>query len=289
MPEKIKYNTSPARPIDGPSTMHHQLCTADARARRQALIKVYPITYSKAQLDAVPEVERIFYLMAGQLTNDLNWLSNLLMFSINPVDGPPVRAHVNRSLTMFLMRLLAGRLHEGWRMTRGKPFREIYRKYESELAIDTKQNLRVLKTYFGRADCTVEKIRNKMGFHSDVELFKEGYRAFTSDEIFTDYLAEARGHCYYGAADMVNVFAMTKILPKVDWQAAYRQIADDIMRVSQQLTDVVLDLMKVFTARYIGASLTPTDLERNKVVIENAPFADEVNIPFFSKPPRNYG
>ena len=44
---------------------------------------------------------------------------------------------------------------------------------------------------------------------------------------------------------MVNVFAMTKILPKVDWQAAYRQIADDIMRVSQQLTDVVLDLMKV--------------------------------------------
>jgi len=96
VPEKIKYNTSPARPIDGPSTMHHQLCTADARARRQAVIKVYPITDSKAQLDAVPEDERIFYLMAGQLTNDLNWLSNLLMFSINPVDGSPVRAHVNR-------------------------------------------------------------------------------------------------------------------------------------------------------------------------------------------------
>ena len=220
--------------------------------------------------------------MAGQLANDLNWLSNLLMFSINPVQGPPVRARVNRSLTMFLMRLLAGRLHEGWRMTRGRPFRDIYRKYGRELTIDTEQNLRVLKTYFGRGDYTVEKIRNKMSFHSDVELFKEGYRASPSDEILADYLAEARGHCYYGAADMVNMFAMIKILPKVDWQTAYRQIADDIMSVSRQLTDVIVDLMKVFTARYIGASLTPTDLERNKVVIENAPFADEINIPFFS-------
>jgi len=113
---------------------------------------------------------------------------------------------------MFLVRLLAGRLHEGWRMTRGKPFRDIYRKYERELVIDT----RALKAYFGQADCTVEKIRNKMGFHSDIELFREGYKAFPSDEIFTDYLAEARGHCYYGAADMVNIFAITKIIPRVD-------------------------------------------------------------------------
>lgn len=59
-------------------------------------------------MDAVPEDEHTFYLMAGQLANDLNWLSNLLMFSINPVDGPAVRARVNRSSSMFLMRLLAG-------------------------------------------------------------------------------------------------------------------------------------------------------------------------------------
>jgi hypothetical protein len=51
------------------------------------MINIYPITYSKAQLDAVPEDERLFYLMAGQLANDLNWLSNILMFSINPVDA----------------------------------------------------------------------------------------------------------------------------------------------------------------------------------------------------------
>jgi hypothetical protein len=171
------------------------------------MIEIYQIGYSKAQLDAVPEDERLFYLMAGQLANDLNWLSNLLMFSINPVEGPPVRVQINRSLSMFLMRLLAGQLHEGWRMTRGKPFRDIYRKYETELTTETEQNLRSLKVYFGRANCIVEQMRNKMGFHSDVELFKQGYKAFPNNEIFLDYIAEAQGHCYYGRADVVNIFA----------------------------------------------------------------------------------
>jgi hypothetical protein len=248
------------------------------------VIEVYQITFSKAQLDAVPEDERIFYLMAGQLANDLNWLSNLMMFSINPVDGPPVRAHVNRSLTMFLMRLLAGRLHEGWRMTRGKQFRDIYRKYEKELVIDTEQNLRALRAYFGKADCTVEKMRNKMGFHSDVDLFKKGYKLFPPDEIFTNYLAAAQGHCYYGAADIVNIVSMTQLLPKADWRTAYVQIRDEILSVSKQLTDVILEIMNVFIARYIRATLS--NLEKDKVVIENAPNADEVIIPFFSHPPR---
>jgi hypothetical protein len=250
------------------------------------VIEIYPITFSKAQLDAVPEDERIFYLMAGQLANDLNWLTKLMMFSINPVDGPPMRADVNRSLTMFLMRLLAGRLHEGWRMIRGKPFWDIYRRYEKELVIETEQNLRALKAYFGKAGCTVEKMRNKMGFHSDVELFKEGYKAFPPDEIFTDYCAEAQGHDYYSAADMVNIFAMTILLPKVDWRTAYRQMVDEILTVCKQLTDVIRDMMDVFRARYIGATLG--NLEKDKVVIENAPNADEVTIPFFSNPPHNY-
>lgn len=156
---------------------------------------------------------------------------------------------------MFLIRLLAGRLYEGWKTTRGKPFRDLYRKYENELTVETHQNLDLLKAYFGKTGCTVEKMRNKMGFHSDVELFKEGYKAFPPDETFIDYLAEAQGHCHYGAADIVNMFAMTKILPKVDWRTAYHQIADEIMSVSKQLTDVILDIMKVFMARYIEPTL----------------------------------
>jgi hypothetical protein len=102
----------------------------DARPRQRAVIEIYEIPFSKAQLDATPEDERIFYLMAGQLANDLNFLTKLLMFAINPVDGPPVRARVNTSLAMFQVRLLAGRLHEGWKMMKGKLFRDIHRKYD---------------------------------------------------------------------------------------------------------------------------------------------------------------
>ena len=187
---------------------------------------------------------------------------------------------------MFLIRLLAGRLYEGWKMTRGKPFRDLYRKYGNELTVETHQNLDILKMYFGKSGCIIGKIRHKMGFHSDIEVFKEGYNAIPPDDTFVDYLAKAQGHCHYGAADMVNIIAMTKLLPKVDWQKAYLQIADEIMSVSKQLTDVILDIMKVFMARYI--ELTLGDLKKSKVIIENAPNADEVNIPYFSNRPRKY-
>jgi hypothetical protein len=79
---------------------------------------------------------------------------------------------------------------------------------------------------------------------------------------------------------------MTKLLPNLDWRTAYVQIADEIMRVSAQLTEVVLDIMKVFAARYIEPALS--DLEKGKVVIKDAPDADKVVIPFFSNPPSNY-
>jgi len=57
------------------------------------------------------------------------------------------------------------------------------------------------------------------------------------------------------------------------------------MRVSQQLTDVILDIMRVFATQYIVVSMTP---QTTQVIVENAPHADEVTIPFFSKPPRDY-
>jgi hypothetical protein len=258
----------------------------DARPPQRAVIEIYEIPFSKAQLDTAPEDERIFYLMAGQLANDLNFLTKLLMFAINPVDGPPVRARVNTSLAMFQVRLLAGRLHEGWKMMKGKPFRDIHRKYETELTAETRNNLAALRTYFGRNTNLIERIRNKIGFHSDVKLFTEGYKAFPPDESFVDYLAAARGHCLYSSSEIINVFAMTKLVPNVDWRRALDQIAGETTSIAYQVTDVILDFMKIFMTRYIERALG--DLEEGKVVVENAPYADEVIIPFFCNPPRNY-
>jgi hypothetical protein len=231
------------------------MAMTDTRPRPRAVIEIYQITFSKAQLDATPEDERIFYLMAGQLANDLNFLTKLLMFAINPVDGPPVRARVNTSLAMFQVRLLAGRLHEGWKMMKGKAFRDIYKKYETELSDETKTKLATLKNYFGRNTNLVERVRNRIGFHSDVELFKEGYKAFPPEEMFVDYLGEARGHCLYFSGEIINVFAMTKLVPNADWRKVVDQIARETTNIAYQITDVILDFMKVFMARYIGDTL----------------------------------
>jgi hypothetical protein len=45
--------------------------------------QVFHIPLTKAHLDQIPHDERVFYLVAGQLSNDINILTKLLWFAFN--------------------------------------------------------------------------------------------------------------------------------------------------------------------------------------------------------------
>ena len=77
---------------------------------------IYPIHFSKALLNKVPEDERTFHLMAGQLANDLNILSKLIIIFSNPVSGHEILRRANTTSAILLIKLLAGRLNEGWEL-----------------------------------------------------------------------------------------------------------------------------------------------------------------------------
>jgi hypothetical protein len=88
----------PARALTGPKTMS----------------QLFRISLTKAHLDKIPHDERVFYLMAGQLSNDLNILSKLVWFAFNQhmaTDGVVKEAALSQ--TLLLTKLLAGKLYEG--------------------------------------------------------------------------------------------------------------------------------------------------------------------------------
>jgi hypothetical protein len=97
-------------------TRDHQLSLEGA-----SMTQLYALTLTKEQLDQIPDDERLFYFMAGQLHNDINILSKLLIAASNEMklvfDQEPKRSGASAQ-ALLLLKLTAGRLYEGHKTIR---------------------------------------------------------------------------------------------------------------------------------------------------------------------------
>jgi hypothetical protein len=248
---------------------------------RSIAMELHPVTFSKALLDSIPEDERTFHVMAGQLANDLNILTKLMHMAMNPVAGHEVLTRANTTVAMLVIKLLAGRLNEGWELI-SRQFSPLYKRYESDLSDDAKQRLTKLKKYFGHKNL-INTIRKQLAFHQDDKAVKRGYDALTNEEIFVDYYSPFRGHCLYYSSEIIAFLAMTKLVNPADpddWKAAIGQIVDETIRISTWIGDFILEFMRVFMVRYVAKSIDTIE----GITIDDGPPLDAVIIPFFCAP-----
>lgn len=98
------------------------------------------LTLTKSQLDQIPDDERLFYFMAGQLHNDINILSKLLIAVSKEMklvfNEPPKRSGASAQV-LLLFKLTAGRLYEGYKMI-SKTFsaKGFLNKYKIDMSSD---------------------------------------------------------------------------------------------------------------------------------------------------------
>ena len=118
---------------------------------------LYRIDLTKAHLDRIPHDERVFYLMASQLSNDLNVLAKLLWFASNHPADDDVRTRVGTVQELLIIKMMAGRLHEG-RVLLNKAFsaKRLWGKYKNDLSPKGRESFEQINRYFGRPNI-VEK------------------------------------------------------------------------------------------------------------------------------------
>jgi hypothetical protein len=243
-------------------------------------MELHPVTFSKALLDSIPKDERMFHVMAGQLANDLNILTKLMHMAMNPVAGHEVLTRANTTVAMLVIKLLAGRLNEGWELIKCQ-FPPLYNRYEGDLSDDAKQQYTNLKKYFSKKNL-INAIRKQLAFHQDPKAVKSGYDAITNDETFVDYYSQFRGHCLYYSSEVIAFLAMTKLVNDADdCRAAIGQIVDETTRISKWIGDFILEFMRVFMVRYIAGSIGSIE----GITIDDGPPLDTITIPFFCAPP----
>jgi len=242
---------------------------------------IYPIRFSKAQLDSAPEKERLFYLMICQLANDLNCLSKLIIIAANPIKGHEIKNIASTMMCWFLVKLLAGKLNEGWELIKSDFF-PLYKKYENEFSDEEKKKLKELKKYFGKKNIIYE-MRNKFSFHADQKMIRHGYQILPEGD-YVDFLSVYAGHCIYLTSETITTLAMTKMVESEDWKEAVNKITGEIMQVTGWMGDFILDFIKIFAIKYIAQKIDVKD----KITFEDSPDILSIEIPFFSNPPNKF-
>jgi len=242
--------------------------------------EVYPLRFTRADFDRVPDQERLVHLMLGQLANDINLLQKQLIFAINGFGmGSEPQHHAAVAQAMLTERLFAGRLNEAYQFVQGVDCAHTMKTYEADLPDEWRDARKHLNAYFN-ADNLVRRLRNKLAFHMDVETTREAYATVPEDEPMVDFVTLHQGDCLWGSADVLASFAMISLSGKADIAAAVQQIADDLIRVGGLFSTYIRNAQMAFIERHF-----PNAQSSEPPIFIDGPALLKVCVPFYCNPP----
>jgi hypothetical protein len=222
-------------------------------------------------LDKIPDKERAFYIHIGHLRHELMVLKKLLERSAkNPQDSPVLR-DVNLSQSFIIARLLAGKVWEGWKMTRKAYFPP---GIESSLPDDTKEALGNLKKYFSKGNIIVS-VRNKFAFHYDAQRVLTQLSLVEETDDLKIYVAETED-VFFQLSEIIVGSAMLEDVKPGDFVAAAEKFFEEIMIMSGQLVDFCDGCLHLMIETYIGYQSEETE-------ILDPPDCNDLSLPFFCK------
>lgn len=242
-------------------------------------MNVYPLRYTKAELQAAPEDERLLFLLACQVANDIGMLTKQTLFARNYEDGVPQPVmHGQIALVTLNMKLLASRTYEGWNELNGV-HGKTFRAYQDQFDDETKASLKSLGREF--ADNFHSQLRNKVGSHIDLEALRAGYDAIPANEELVDYSSETRANSLYYATELASVMAMAGFTG-LPWKEGLEVLMNRVTDASGRLNDVLQQIIMVFAIRHL--KVTQQQILDARIELK-APRMPDVTVPYFTEPP----
>jgi hypothetical protein len=242
---------------------------------------VHKISLSRPRLARIPSEERNFLFASCHLANELNILQKLALWSIaNSSKGASPVEQAQVAQTLFLLRLLAGKIHEGHELLRKSYFGSgLSRTYDTLLCDEARSALASFKRYFHKRSNLVTRIRNAYGFHYSPERVGDALAGLPATESLHCYLADHFSNTLYYFAE---VLATTAMLDAVT-ERTMRDLLDNTTTTARHLLTIVEGFLIAFRERF------PDVMERGAATMELPllPEFSKVSIPFFTTDPRS--
>lgn len=239
------------------------------------------IRFGARDLAAMPEKERVFAVLLGHISNEINILQKLILMAHDLVDDPDdVEVQGRNAQTTFLLRVLVGKLNEAHR-TIEKHYIDagLHEDVKSDLSDDILQSLTSFIEHFSKPANNINVLRKKISVHNDWEFARKNLRSVPNDAGLFIYTDETAGNTLFQFADLGVAFMMSNHVQPGNFAAGLGEITDEAVKLARWLLEFSSPCLAVMIRRRI-------EFKIDQVELRSAPKLGDVRIPFFMVPVR---
>ena len=249
--------------------------------------RLIALKIAKSQLEAIPKDDRTFYFVSGQILNDINILTKLILAARNEFvlsNSESAKRSAALAQLTLLLKLTAGRLYEAHKaINQAFSAKGFLKKYETELAAGTLDRLKEINKYFGKKSI-IERIRQHFGFHILSDKIEHEYDELPNDFVSTELLSDRfLGHNLFHMSETLALLGM--IGPNKDnWENRLGDMVEEITKICVVMGHFLKGYTEFFLAKYFGNE--EGVIAGSAVDVSEDPSIDDVRLPYFSEPPR---
>jgi hypothetical protein len=242
------------------------------------LSEIFKFAYPRELFDLAPEKHRVGFLLFGQLWNDSNILSRqLLTARTKPPEGRSDPDMHGQIATEFLnLRLLASRLSEGHELL--KELGKFLPSWKEDLPSEAVSAVKNVRTYFNKSQAPLRLLRNKLGFHQDIDLATESLDGIADEELI-DYRGRFYATTLFMSAEVLHLRALAILFEVQSSKEALAILAADALRMLGEFYEVCRGYHEWFMETHIIP--THSIAHGEKISLASAPAFDAIVTPFF--------
>ncbi len=242
-------------------------------------MNIYRGRLNKAELLSLPDHERKLFCAIAHLQNEINILLRAVLWSSDFSSDNEAEIQGQVSTSLFFVKLLAGKLREGWTLLEKFFFshKSLSNDFRAHASLKQKEALEALSRYFGKAN-VIHDVRTDFAFHYSPEDL-DAVLAATPDEL--DLYIEEEGNAnslYYFAEILANRAALDRI-NVLSGEDAMDRFIDEAVTVAEQFTRFGQAFMSYVIKRQ-GQSIWQEPAKR--VRFSRLPSFSEMRFPWFT-------
>lgn len=237
--------------------------------------------FSKKHLDQLPKEEKVFFVQLTHLLDELMILSKCVIFASNTIEAKQgAEKSAQRTQALFFIRILAGKIYEGWQMLNTSYFSsQLSQKYDKLLSNLASESIEELKRYFAKNNLIYE-IRNKYAFHYDRKNVEDQLNHITQDETLSMLISEHQGNNLFAFSDtIINSSILNSINPNDQQKAMDTLVEEVILKVCKWFQN--------FGYGFVELIIEKLRFDCEEIELEDIPAIEDVKLPYFVKKRKN--
>jgi hypothetical protein len=210
---------------------------------------VYRARLSKEALLKLPPEERKLFLVLGHIANEIKGIQKLLAWSSDFSLDNEVLVQGRISISLMLLKILAGKLNEAHEVIRINFYHpDVSKSYSAALLPKGKDALAKVKRYFSGPNI-VHKIRNAYAFHYSPQSLDDALEGLPDKlDIYLEDDGNANNLFYF--AEALAGRALLQSLSIGEEQAAFSRLIKETLDVAGLVDNFIEAFMLEFIERY---------------------------------------